>query len=109
MAKSGSSSAIKPTGSEFHRQCAEDHGVRYRVNRRGTAQQPLTRQQRVRNRRRSQARARGEHAFQVVKQLWGFTKVRYRGLAKNTVAPSQPSHWRISTYSDAPRAGGVSG
>jgi IS5 family transposase len=27
----------------------------------------------------------GEHAFGVVKHLWGFTKVRYRGLAKNTV------------------------
>jgi IS5 family transposase len=25
-----------------------------------------------------------EHAFHVVKRLWGFTKVRYRGLAKNT-------------------------
>ena len=25
----------------------------------------------------------GEHAFHVVKRLWGFTKVRYRGLAKN--------------------------
>lgn len=71
--------------SEFHRQCAEVHGVRYRVNRRGTRQQPLTARQRASNRRRSQARARGEHAFHVVKRLWGFTKVRYRGLAKNTV------------------------
>jgi transposase, IS5 family len=26
----------------------------------------------------------GEHAFHVVKRLWGFSKVRYRGLAKNT-------------------------
>src|SRR6185503_20004429 len=34
---------------------------------------------------RSRVRARGEHAFHVVKTLWGFTKVRYRGLAKNTV------------------------
>jgi IS5 family transposase len=25
-----------------------------------------------------------EHAFHVVKCLWGFAKVRYRGLAKNT-------------------------
>ena len=32
---------------------------------------------------KAQVRARGEHAFRVVKQLWGFTKVRYRGLAKN--------------------------
>lgn len=70
--------------SEFHRACADAHGVRYRVNRRGTHQRPLTAAQRRTNRRHSQARARGEHAFHVVKRLWGFTKVRYRGLAKNT-------------------------
>lgn len=29
--------------------------------------------------------AGGEHAFHVVKRLWGFTTVRYRGLAKNSV------------------------
>ncbi len=28
---------------------------------------------------------RGEHLFLVVKTLWGFTKVRYRGLYQNTV------------------------
>lgn len=71
--------------SDFHRACADAHGVRYRVNRRGTHQRPLTAAQRRTNRRRSQARARGEHAFHVVKRLWGFTTVRYRGLAKNTV------------------------
>ena len=37
------------------------------------------------NRVRARTRARGEHAFRVVKQLWGFAKVRYRGLAKNLV------------------------
>jgi transposase, IS5 family len=26
----------------------------------------------------------GEHAFHVVKRLWGFSKARCRGLAKNT-------------------------
>jgi transposase, IS5 family len=26
----------------------------------------------------------GEHAFHVVKRLWGFGKMRYCGLAKNT-------------------------
>jgi IS5 family transposase len=70
--------------SEFHRECAKAHDVRYQVNRRGTHQRPLTPAQRRSNRRRSQARARGEHAFHVVKRLWGFTTVRYRGLAKNT-------------------------
>lgn len=70
--------------SETHRQQWTASGGRYRVNRRGTKQHPLTRRQRVLNRRRSQRRARGEHAFHVVKRLWGFMKVRYRGLAKNT-------------------------
>ncbi len=40
--------------------------------------------QRFINRRRSAARARVEHAYHVVKRLWGFNKVRYRGLMKNT-------------------------
>ena len=35
------------------------------------------------NRARSRPRGCREHALRVVKQLWGFTKVRYRGLAKN--------------------------
>jgi IS5 family transposase len=70
--------------SEAHRQAAEARGIRYRVNRRGTHQRPLTAYQREINRLRSKRRARGEHAFHVVKRLWGFAKVRYRGLAKNT-------------------------
>ena len=32
---------------------------------------------------KSKIRARVEHVFGVVKRLWGFAKVRYRGLAKN--------------------------
>lgn len=59
-------------------------GVRYRVNRRGTFHRPITEHQKKVNTTRSRVRARGEHAFRVVKQLWGFAKVRYRGLAKNT-------------------------
>ncbi|SAL87516.1 transposase [Caballeronia choica] len=39
--------------------------------------------QRGKNRNKSKIRARVEHVFAVVKHLWGFTKVRYRGLAKN--------------------------
>ena len=33
---------------------------------------------------KAQIRARGEHAFRVVKRQFGYVKVRYRGLAKNT-------------------------
>jgi IS5 family transposase len=39
---------------------------------------------RVKNRNKSRIRARVEHVFAVVKRLWGFNKVRYRGLQKNT-------------------------
>jgi transposase, IS5 family len=38
---------------------------------------------RAKNRSKSRIRARVEHVFGVVKRLWGFSKVRYRGLAKN--------------------------
>jgi IS5 family transposase len=70
--------------SEMHRHAAKERGVRYRVNRRPHPTRPLTEYDRRLNRLRSATRARGEHAFHVVKRLWGFTKVRYRGLAKNT-------------------------
>ena len=39
--------------------------------------------ERARNQNKSRIRARVEHVFCVVKRLWGFTKVRYRGLQKN--------------------------
>jgi IS5 family transposase len=68
---------------EADRQTFEARGVRYRMNRRPKAKQPLSEQWKKINRARSRTRARGEHAFRVVKQLWGFAKVRYRGLAKN--------------------------
>jgi len=68
---------------EADRRAYEARGVRYRMNRRPTVKAPLSRQWKLINRARSRTRARGEHAFRVVKQLWGFTKVRYRGLAKN--------------------------
>jgi transposase, IS5 family len=71
-------------GKEADRQALEAQGVRYRVNRRAAApHRPLTARWRAINRTRSRTRARGEHPFHVIKRLWGFAKVRYRGLAKN--------------------------
>lgn len=70
--------------SQSHRLGALARGIRYRINRRPNPGRPLSRFERRLNRLRSATRARGEHAFHVVKCLWGFTKVRYRGLAKNT-------------------------
>jgi IS5 family transposase len=69
---------------EADRQRFVAKGVKYRVNRRGTHHRPLTDYQKRINQSRSRTRARGEHAFRIVKRLWGFTKVRYRGLMKNT-------------------------
>ena len=71
--------------SEDHRQHCRHASIRYRVNRRPNGRQPLTAYQKMINRSRSRRRARGEFAFHVVKRLWGFAKVRYRGLHKNTV------------------------
>lgn len=53
------------------------------TQRRGRGYKYLTQMQRTINRKRSQVRARVEHALGVVKRVFGFTKVRYRGLAKN--------------------------
>ena len=39
--------------------------------------------ERAKNRSKSKVRVRVEHVFAVVKRLWGFTKVRYRGFTKN--------------------------
>jgi IS5 family transposase len=68
---------------EDDRKFLQASGMRYRINRRPTSRRPLSEHWRMINRARSRTRARGEHAFRVVKQLWGFAKVRYRGLAKN--------------------------
>ncbi|MCG8470205.1 MAG: transposase, partial [Gemmatimonadetes bacterium] len=74
----------KAYGCEGDRQAFQEVGVKYRVNRRGTAKNPLSDYWKGVNRSRSRVRARCEHPFHVVKRLWGFQKVRYRGLAKNT-------------------------
>ena len=71
--------------SEDHRQQCKHAGIRYRVNRRAKPRHKLTTHEKSINRSRSRHRARGEFAFHVVKRLWGFAKVRYRGIYKNTV------------------------
>ena len=71
--------------SEDHRQQCKHAGIRYRVNRRAKPGKELTEHEKWINRSRSRRRAWGEFPFHVVKRLWGFAKVRYRGLYKNTV------------------------
>ena len=69
---------------EADRQAFEEQGVRYRVNRRPAGgKRKLSERWRKINRARSRTRACCEHPFRIVKQLWGFDKTRYRGIAKN--------------------------
>ncbi len=69
---------------EADREAFEAQGVRYRVNRRAPGgNKNLSERWRKINRARSRTRARCEHPFRVIKQLWGFRKVRHRGIAKN--------------------------
>ena len=66
------------------REAFEASGVRYRVNRRAVGgNKNQSAYWKWINRTRSRTRARGEHPFRVLKQLWGFRKTRYRGIAKN--------------------------
>jgi len=53
------------------------------TNKRAHRHRPLSRRDRQTNRRKSAVRAKVEHPFLTLKRIWGFMKVRYRGLAKN--------------------------
>jgi IS5 family transposase len=53
------------------------------TNQQGRSGHPLTARQRQINRTKSKVRAKVEHAFGVIKRVFGFGKVRYRGLVKN--------------------------
>lgn len=49
----------------------------------GSRYRKLTQEERSKNRTKSRVRAKVEHQFGIIKRQFGFTKVRYRGLAKN--------------------------
>ena len=49
----------------------------------GHRHQPLSAAERARNRTKSKVRAKVEHPFLILKRLFGFTRVRYRGIHKN--------------------------
>jgi transposase, IS5 family len=54
------------------------------THRKSFRHRPLTEQDVVSNRVKSTVRAKVEHTFGVMKNRFGFRKVRYKGLAKNT-------------------------
>lgn len=71
--------ANAPRREEF-----EAAGVKWRVARKAYSGHPLSEKDKEWNRTQSRVRAFGEHPFHVFKCLWHHTRVRYRGLFKNT-------------------------
>ena len=63
--------AIAPEARDFTQKKASRH-------------QPLCAAERAKNRNKSKVRAKGEHPIGVIKRVFGFVKVCYRGIAKNT-------------------------
>lgn len=53
------------------------------TNQKGFRNKALTGRARAKNRRKSSVRAKVEHAFLIIKRIFGFAKVSYRGMAKN--------------------------
>ena len=61
----------------------EAKGGSWCIARKATPGQVLTDTDKKWNRRMSRIRSKGEHPFRIVKHLWGYAKVRYRGILKN--------------------------
>jgi hypothetical protein len=53
------------------------------TNKKGSRNRPLSDGDKSKNKTKSKVRAKVEHPFLVLKRVFGFSKVRYRGLEKN--------------------------
>ncbi len=60
-------------------------GLHWFISDKGFRNKPLSNGQRKKNRKKSSLRAKVEHPFHIIKDLWGHRKVRYSGLKKNTL------------------------
>ncbi len=61
----------------------EMQGGCWRVSRKASRGQKLTAADRAFNKKSNRTRALGEHVFGIIKHLWGYRKVRYKGLHKH--------------------------
>jgi IS5 family transposase len=73
----------KAYADDSKRKAHRAQGIANRVNFKAKRGKALTAQQKSYNRSRNRVRAKVEHVFGVMKNLWGYTKVRYRGIEKN--------------------------
>ena len=74
----------KAYADQVRKQRAEEEGIVWRVHRKTNRGRRLNCADRSFNRKSNRVRARVEHPVGIIKNLWGYRKVRYRGLAKNT-------------------------
>jgi IS5 family transposase len=65
------------------KRAARKAGVFWGVSLKASKQHPLTDANKRFNHKMSSIRARVEHVFRVIKRQFGYTKVRYKGIAKN--------------------------
>jgi transposase, IS5 family len=83
MAKRPACGAIRHTAA---RAVIREHAPKAQdlINRRYRHRGVVDESERTRNRTKSKVRAKVEHPIGVIKRVFGFVKVRYRGLSKNT-------------------------
>jgi IS5 family transposase len=75
----------KGYASDAKKRAAEDAGVLWGVKEKAKPGRKLTQRQRARNRRNGRVRAKVEHIFGIVNCQFGYRKVRYSGIANNSV------------------------
>src|ERR1017187_7819375 len=61
------------------------------TNRRGQTKQGVDEEQKRKNRTKSRVRAKVEWPFRILKRIFGYTRVRYRGIVKN-------HHWHLTAF-----------
>jgi IS5 family transposase len=74
----------KAYADQTRKEQAEANDIEWRVLRKARRGKRLNCADLSFNKKSNRTRARVEHPFGVIKHLWGYRKVRYRGLAKNT-------------------------
>ena len=69
--------------SREDKKLAREAGIYWGVLDKRGPNKKLSKGQKKKNKRHSSVRSKVEHPFQVIKHLWGHSKVRYKGLKKN--------------------------
>jgi IS5 family transposase len=71
--------------SEPDREELEEEGVSLLTPKKKPVGGELTDSDKARNRKLSGRRTIGEHSFHAIKKIFGYTKVRYRGIQENSL------------------------